>query len=130
MRIVGGRARAPHRSRLRQYAISLVLTDGLRVPDRPRAISRRMCTGRARWSTQQPMSGTTPTGAVAHVLHTGADTPEGTFSAAISKLDHLVALGVTAIEVTPIGDFPDRRNWATMARCPTRQTVSMADQRT
>jgi 1,4-alpha-glucan branching enzyme len=57
------------------------------------------------------MSGTTPTGAVAHELHTGAVTPEGTFSAAISKLDHLVALGVTAIEVTPIGDFPGRRNW-------------------
>jgi 1,4-alpha-glucan branching enzyme len=38
-------------------------------------------------------------------------TPEGTFRAAISNLDHLVALGVTAIEVMPIGDFPGRWNW-------------------
>ncbi|HWY24890.1 MAG TPA: malto-oligosyltrehalose trehalohydrolase, partial [Nevskia sp.] len=41
----------------------------------------------------------------------GAFTPEGTFRAAIGKLDHLVALGVTAIEMMPIGDFPGRRNW-------------------
>jgi maltooligosyltrehalose trehalohydrolase len=39
------------------------------------------------------MSGTTPVGAVAHELHTGAFTLEGTFNAAIRKLDHLVALG-------------------------------------
>ena len=41
----------------------------------------------------------------------GAFTPEGTFRAAIGKLDYLVALGITAIEIMPIGDFPGRRNW-------------------
>ena len=49
--------------------------------------------------------------AVVYELHIGAFTPEGTFRAAIGKLDHLVALGVTAIEIMPIGDFPGTRNW-------------------
>jgi malto-oligosyltrehalose trehalohydrolase len=49
--------------------------------------------------------------AVVYELHTGAFTPEGTFRAAIGKLDHLVALGITAIEIMPIGEFPGRRNW-------------------
>jgi malto-oligosyltrehalose trehalohydrolase len=49
--------------------------------------------------------------AVIYELHIGAFTPEGTFRAAIGKLDHLLALGVTAIEIMPIGDFPGRRNW-------------------
>jgi malto-oligosyltrehalose trehalohydrolase/4-alpha-glucanotransferase len=49
--------------------------------------------------------------AVIYELHIGAFTPEGTFRAAIAKLDHLVALGVTAIEVMPIADFPGCCNW-------------------
>jgi malto-oligosyltrehalose trehalohydrolase/4-alpha-glucanotransferase len=49
--------------------------------------------------------------AVVYELHIGAFTPEGTFRAVIGKLDHLVPLGVTAIEIMPIGDFPGRRNW-------------------
>ncbi|TCH98424.1 malto-oligosyltrehalose trehalohydrolase [Roseococcus sp. SYP-B2431] len=49
--------------------------------------------------------------AVIYELHIGAFTPEGSFRAAIGKLDHLVELGVTAIEIMPIADFPGRRNW-------------------
>jgi malto-oligosyltrehalose trehalohydrolase/4-alpha-glucanotransferase len=49
--------------------------------------------------------------AVVYELHIGAFTPEGTFRAAIEKLDHLVELGVTAIQIMPINDFPGRRNW-------------------
>jgi maltooligosyltrehalose trehalohydrolase len=48
---------------------------------------------------------------VVYELHIGAFTPEGTFRAAIEKLPHLVELGVNAIELMPIGDFPGRRNW-------------------
>jgi malto-oligosyltrehalose trehalohydrolase len=48
---------------------------------------------------------------VIYELHIGAFTPEGTFLAAIGKLDHLVTLGVTALEIMPVGDFPGRRNW-------------------
>lgn len=49
--------------------------------------------------------------AVLYELHLGAFTPQGTFRAAIDKLDHLVALGVTAIEVMPVAEFPGRRSW-------------------
>jgi malto-oligosyltrehalose trehalohydrolase len=49
--------------------------------------------------------------AVIYELHIGTFTPEGTFRAAIGKLEHLAALGVTAIEIMPIGDFPGTRNW-------------------
>ena len=49
--------------------------------------------------------------AVIYELHVGAFTPEGTFRAAIDRLPHLAALGVTAIELMPIADFPGRRNW-------------------
>jgi malto-oligosyltrehalose trehalohydrolase len=44
-------------------------------------------------------------------LHVGAFTPEGTFRAAIEKLDHVVDAGVTAIELMPVADFAGRRNW-------------------
>ena len=49
--------------------------------------------------------------AVVYELHVGAFTPEGTFRAAIGRLDHLVWLGVTAIELMPVADFPGSRNW-------------------
>ena len=49
--------------------------------------------------------------AVIYELHVGTFTPEGTFRAAISKLDHLAALGITAIELMPIAEFPGKRNW-------------------
>jgi maltooligosyltrehalose trehalohydrolase len=49
--------------------------------------------------------------AVVYELHVGTFTDEGTFVAAIAKLDHLVSLGVTAIEIMPVGDFPGNCNW-------------------
>ena len=49
--------------------------------------------------------------AVLYELHVGTFTPEGTFAAAIGRLPELVALGVTAIELMPVADFPGRRNW-------------------
>jgi len=44
-------------------------------------------------------------------LHIGAFTPEGTFLAAKEKLQHLRRLGVSAIEIMPVADFPGTRNW-------------------
>src|SRR5262249_23911663 len=44
-------------------------------------------------------------------LHVGTFTPEGTFRAAIAKLDHVAAAGFTAIELMPVADFAGRRNW-------------------
>lgn len=49
--------------------------------------------------------------AVIYELHVGSFTPQGTFAAAIERLDDLVALGVTAIELMPVAAFPGRRNW-------------------
>jgi maltooligosyltrehalose trehalohydrolase len=49
--------------------------------------------------------------AVVYELHVGTFTAEGTFRAAVERLDFLAALGVTAIELLPVADFAGRRNW-------------------
>ena len=49
--------------------------------------------------------------AVVYELHIGTFTPEGTFQAAIGRLDHLATLGVTAIEIMPVAQFAGRRGW-------------------
>ncbi|WP_404326320.1 alpha-amylase family glycosyl hydrolase [Aerophototrophica crusticola] len=48
---------------------------------------------------------------VLYELHVGTFTPEGTFAAIQDKLDHLEMLGVTAVELMPVADFPGRRGW-------------------
>ena len=48
---------------------------------------------------------------VIYELHVGAFTPAGTFSAAIERLGGLRDLGITAIELMPVADFPGGRNW-------------------
>ena len=48
---------------------------------------------------------------VLYELHVGAFTPDGTFDAIIPKLDALKELGITAVELLPIGQFPGDRNW-------------------
>ncbi len=48
---------------------------------------------------------------VIYELHIGAFTPAGTFRGAIEKLPYLRDLGVTAIEIMPICEFPGGRNW-------------------
>jgi malto-oligosyltrehalose trehalohydrolase len=49
--------------------------------------------------------------AVVYELHVGAFTPAGTFAAVVERLDDLVQLGVTAIELMPVADFPGRHGW-------------------
>jgi maltooligosyltrehalose trehalohydrolase len=44
-------------------------------------------------------------------LHVGTFTQEGTFDAAIGRLEELAQLGITAVEVMPIATFPGNRNW-------------------
>jgi len=49
--------------------------------------------------------------AVIYELHVGTFTAEGDFAAVRAKLDYLARLGVTALELMPVADFPGRRNW-------------------
>ncbi len=44
-------------------------------------------------------------------LHVGTFTPAGTFDAVIPRLSELRDLGVTAIEIMPVAQFPGTRNW-------------------
>ncbi|WP_034257042.1 malto-oligosyltrehalose trehalohydrolase [Adhaeribacter aquaticus] len=48
---------------------------------------------------------------VLYELHTGTFTPTGTFAALEEKLDYLKELGVNAIEIMPVAQFPGSRNW-------------------
>ena len=48
--------------------------------------------------------------AVIYELHVGTFTPQGTFAGVSGKLDHLRELGVTAVELMPIAEFPGRHN--------------------
>jgi maltooligosyltrehalose trehalohydrolase len=50
-------------------------------------------------------------GAVVYELHIGTFTPSGTFDGAIERLDHLVALGVTHVEVLPVNAVDGVWNW-------------------
>jgi maltooligosyltrehalose trehalohydrolase len=49
--------------------------------------------------------------AVIYELHVGTFTPAGRFAGVIDKLDYLADLGITALELMPVADFPGRRNW-------------------
>jgi maltooligosyltrehalose trehalohydrolase len=55
--------------------------------------------------------GTPLDSAVIYELHVGTFTPDATFDAAINHLDHLVDLGVGAVELMPVGEFSGDRGW-------------------
>ncbi len=62
------------------------------------------------WST--PTWRTTPlAGSVLYELHVGTFTQKGTFFAAVDRLDALVDLGVTTIELMPVAQFIGERGW-------------------
>lgn len=48
---------------------------------------------------------------IIYELHVGTFTPEGTFEAVIARLPDLVELGITAVEIMPVSQFPGERNW-------------------
>ena len=48
---------------------------------------------------------------VLYELHVGTFSPSGTFDGVVEQLPHLVALGVTMIELMPVWQFPGGRNW-------------------
>ncbi len=95
-----------------------VLPDGLRVPDpasrfQPDDVhgpSEVIAPASYQWS-DRAWRGRAWAEAVIYEIHVGTFTPEGTFLAAIDKLQHLADLGVTAIQLMPLADFTGRRNW-------------------
>jgi 1,4-alpha-glucan branching enzyme/maltooligosyltrehalose trehalohydrolase len=48
---------------------------------------------------------------VLYEIHVGAFTPEGTFESLEKRLDYLADLGITAIELMPVAQFPGTANW-------------------
>ncbi len=48
---------------------------------------------------------------ILYELHIGTFTPDGTFRAAIDKLDYLVELGINTVQLMPVADFAGRWNW-------------------
>ncbi|MBL7699384.1 MAG: malto-oligosyltrehalose trehalohydrolase [Chitinophagaceae bacterium] len=48
---------------------------------------------------------------IIYELHTGTFSPEHNFEGIIKKIPHLLDLGITAIEIMPVGQFPGDRNW-------------------
>ncbi len=48
---------------------------------------------------------------VLYEVHVGTFTPEGGYAGVIDRLDYLAGMGVTALELMPVADFPGRRNW-------------------
>ncbi|TVS08355.1 MAG: malto-oligosyltrehalose trehalohydrolase [Gammaproteobacteria bacterium] len=49
--------------------------------------------------------------AVIHEVHVGSFTPEGDFDGIRRRLDHLLDLGVTALELMPVAEGPGRWSW-------------------
>ncbi len=61
--------------------------------------------------TDQDWTGLDPDDLVIYELHVGTFTPQGTFAAIIERLPELRELGITALELMPIAQFPGERNW-------------------
>jgi maltooligosyltrehalose trehalohydrolase len=80
------------------------------LPDGVHGWSEIVDPSRFAW-TDAEWNGVDPHRAVVYELHVGTFTPEGTFAAAAEKIPYLADLGITAIELMPLGDFPGRWNW-------------------
>ena len=48
---------------------------------------------------------------IIYELHVGTFTPEGTFESIIQRLDELKDIGINALEIMPVAQFPGNRNW-------------------
>jgi len=65
---------------------------------------------RFRW-TDQDWTGLDPDDLAIYELHVGTFTSQGTFAAIIERLPELRELGITAVELMPVAQFPGERNW-------------------
>jgi maltooligosyltrehalose trehalohydrolase len=62
------------------------------------------------WSDQK-WTGKQLAGCIIYELHVGTFTTEGTLTAAIERLDHLVKLGIDFVELMPVNAFNGPHNW-------------------
>jgi maltooligosyltrehalose trehalohydrolase len=79
-------------------------------PDGPHGPSLIVDPGAFRW-TDHTWKGLGPHGQVLYEMHVGTLTPEGTWAAAMARLDALSDLGITVVELMPIADFAGRFGW-------------------
>jgi maltooligosyltrehalose trehalohydrolase len=82
----------------------------LRQPAGPAGPSRTYDHSAFGW-TDGHWRGAQVSGAVIYELHVGTFTPQGTLDAAIGRLDHLIDLGVTVVELMPLAAFPGDHGW-------------------
>ncbi len=93
------------------------LADGRVVPDPASRYQPNNVHGMSQWVDtarfrfEMPWRGRRWEEMVLYETHIGAFTPEGTFRAAIEKLDHLAGIGITGLQIMPVSDFPGLRNW-------------------
>jgi maltooligosyltrehalose trehalohydrolase len=90
----------------------IVLTDPVSLfqPDGVHSPSAAFNLNHFKW-TDKHWPGIPPQELIIYELHTGTFTEEGTFDAIIPHLDYLKELGITAIELMPVAQFPGDRNW-------------------
>jgi maltooligosyltrehalose trehalohydrolase len=79
-------------------------------PEGPRGPSEVVDPTRFPW-TDRGWPGISRRGLVLYEMHVGTFTPEGTWRAAAAWLADLAALGVTAVELMPVAEFPGRFGW-------------------
>ncbi|HET6534413.1 MAG TPA: malto-oligosyltrehalose trehalohydrolase [Actinoplanes sp.] len=79
-------------------------------PDGVHGLSRVYDHAAFRWS-DGGWTGRQLPGSVLYEMHVGTFTTEGTFDAAIERLDHLADLGIDMVELLPVGSFNGEYNW-------------------
>lgn len=95
------------------------LSNGLTVPDSAskyqpedvHELSEVVDSNSFDWENDVNWNGIDWEKAVFYELHVGTFSSKGTFKAVEEKLDYLKELGITAVEIMPVSDFPGKRGW-------------------
>src|SRR5215210_2741053 len=79
-------------------------------PDGPHGPSQVVDPSAYSWQDES-WKGVGATGNVIYEMHVGTFTPQGTWVAATQELPELARVGITVIEMMPVGEFPGRFGW-------------------